>query len=449
MSACRPGPANSRNATRPSVLAPTSMTARSFSMPTTVPLTTAPSCGLPWAKDSSSIFAKSSRDGVAELTAVAMNTPQGTVGAGLSLMAFRAQGPKVEAIFGSRRKAGFAQAAIYLRATVRARDPAIKTMILRPCATKEAGGAGSSSMSETRSAAFPACSDGFDDVDGGPERGVYIQMCGVEQVRIRRCFQGGHRPLAVALVPATDVGQDVGLVDAIPLLPQLEGATARAHLRRCGDEDLHVRVGEDDGSDVATVEHGAGGRASETALKRQHCLAHLGDGRDQRSRRAHRLALERRRGQTGGIDRLGRRHRAIDQPGVEVAQAIVGGKPLAERPLARGRRPVDGDDHERSAPRARIKAEKLGKLVAIMAASSTRTGFSLAKPMTRNAMAMRWSMWVVTVPAPAARPLPCTIRSSRSISKSTPLAARPAATAASRSDSFTRNSLSPRMTVVP
>src|SRR5262249_2727417 len=292
-------------------------------------------------------------------------------------------------------------------------------------------------------------------------------MRGVEQVRIRRGFQGGHRPLAVALVPASDVGQDVGLVDAVPRLPQLEGATARAHLGGCGDEDLHVRGGEDDGSDVATVEHGAGGRASETALKRQHRLAHLGDGRDQPSRPAHRPALEYRPRATGGSARVGgrhrgggfvggvagieqsHRHRAVDHPGVEVAQAIVGGEPPAERPLARGRRPVDGDDHEKSAPRARIKAEKPGKLVAIMAASSTRTGFSLAKPMTRNAMAMRWSMWVVTVPPPDAPPLPCTIRSSPSISTSPPLATRPAATAASRSDSFTRNSLSPRMTVVP
>src|SRR5712691_7186445 len=67
-------------------------------------------------------------------------------GAGLSLMAFRAQGPKVEETFGSRRKAGFAQVAICLRATVRARNPAIKTIISCPCATKEAGGAGSSSI---------------------------------------------------------------------------------------------------------------------------------------------------------------------------------------------------------------------------------------------------------------------------------------------------------------
>src|SRR5215467_8235985 len=382
-------------------------------------------------------------------------------------MAFRAQGPKVEETFGSRRKASFAQAAM---ACVRRSGPVTQRskrgFYVRAPSKKRAEQA-RPPLTETRSAAFPACSDGFDDVDGGPERGVYIQMRGVEQVRIRRGFQGGHRPLAVALVPASDVGQDIGLVDAIPGLLQFDGATVRAHLRRRGDEDLHVRVGEDDGSDVATVEHGAGGRASETALKRQHRLAHLGDGRDQRSRRAHRLALERRLVETGGIDRLGGghraraivggvagieqgfRHRAVDQPGVEVAQAIVGGELLAERPLARGRRPVDRDDHERSAPSPHIKAEKPGKLVAMMAASSTRTGLSLAKPMTRNAMAMRWSMWVVTVPPPAARPLPCTIRSSPSISTSTPFAARPAATAASRSDSFTRNSLSPRMTVVP
>src|SRR6266478_642745 len=58
-------------------------------------------------------------------------------------------------------------------------------------------------------------------------------------------------------------------------------------------------------------------------------------------------------------------------------------------------------------------------------------------------------MWVATVPPPTTRPLPCTIRSSPSISTSTPFAARPSATALSRSDSFTRNSFSPRMTVVP
>ena len=52
--------------TRPSVLAPTSMTARSFSIPTTMPLTTALPADCHWVKDSSSSAAKSSRVGAAD-----------------------------------------------------------------------------------------------------------------------------------------------------------------------------------------------------------------------------------------------------------------------------------------------------------------------------------------------------------------------------------------------
>src|SRR5258707_6634647 len=71
-------------------------------------------------------------------------------------------------------------------------------------------------MSETRSAARPACSDGFDNVDGGPECGVYIQMRGVEQVRIARALQGGGGPLGVALIAAADIGQHVSFGDLFP-----------------------------------------------------------------------------------------------------------------------------------------------------------------------------------------------------------------------------------------
>ena len=82
-------------------------------------------------------------------------------------------------------------------------------------------------------------------------------------------------------------------------------------------------------------------------------------------------------------------------------------------------------------------------------ASSICTGRSLASPITSAAMAMRWSMWVATRPPPAARPLPCTMRSSPSMSAATALARKSVAVAARRSDSFTRSSLSPRITVVP
>ena len=89
-----------------------------------------------------------------------------------------------------------------------------------------------------------------------------------------------------------------------------------------------------------------------------------------------------------GLDQR-HRHRPVDQPGIEVPQPVMGGEPLAERALSGGRRSVDGDDHEQSAPSARIIGTKLGKLVAMNELSSTPTGLSLASPMTRNAMAMR------------------------------------------------------------
>jgi hypothetical protein len=99
-----------------------------------------------------------------------------------------------------------------------------------------------------------------------------------------------------------------------------------------------------------------------------------------RRRRRHRPA--------GGIDeRLG--DGAVDQAGVEMAQAVMGGEFPAERAFARGGRSVDGDDHERSHPSERISSTKSGKLVAMNALSSMRTGLSLASPITSAAMAMR------------------------------------------------------------
>src|SRR5690242_542542 len=116
-------------------------------------------------------------------------------------MAFRAHGPKVPRTFGNRLE----------RKAARRENRAIETMVQIRRTIWEAVGAGSSSTTEARSAPLPACSDGFDNVDGGPECGVYIQMRGVEQVRIRRGLEGGGGPLGVALVAPADVGQHVGL----------------------------------------------------------------------------------------------------------------------------------------------------------------------------------------------------------------------------------------------
>src|SRR5262249_59863798 len=99
--------------------------------------------------------------------------------------------------------------------------------------------------------------------------------------------------------------QDLGLVNAIARLLQLDGTAACSYLRACRDEDFHVRVGKDDGSDVAAIEHGTGRGSSEIALEREHHAAHLRDRRDQRSRLTDGSGLERRLAEPPGTERPG------------------------------------------------------------------------------------------------------------------------------------------------
>ncbi len=61
------------------------------------------------------------------------------------------------------------------------------------------------------------------------------------------------------------------------------------------------------------------------------------------------------------------------------------------------------DRYSNVAPSPSIAGRKVGKLVAIIAVSSTVIGSRLASPMTRKLMAMRWSMWVATRPPPLGR----------------------------------------------
>ena len=89
--------------------------------------------------------------------------------------------------------------------------------------------------------------------------------------------------------------------------------------------------------------------------------------------RAPRRPRPRRASSSSGIaaveQRLG--DGAVEQPGVEMAQAVMRGEPLAERALAGGGRPSMAMIM-RSPRRGRASsAMKTGKLVAINAASST------------------------------------------------------------------------------
>src|SRR5262249_25977157 len=139
------------------------MTARAFSIPTIVPLTTAPSCGLPpWVKASSSIFAKASRVGVAELLAMAMNSPRVRL-----LRKFRAQGRSPAGLSGSRQ-------------SMAARRPSDRNDDCDRAPSGKRSEQAQPPMTEPRSAALPACSDGLDDIAGGPESAGYSQTRGVE-----------------------------------------------------------------------------------------------------------------------------------------------------------------------------------------------------------------------------------------------------------------------------
>ena len=162
-----------------------------------------------------------------------------------------------------------------------------------------------------------------------------------------------------------------------PAGPNSSGPPARPHLRRRGDEDLHVGVREDHGADVAAVEHGAragvrpkscwksssaartSGKAEtiEAASPISWLLSAASSNRAGSSARAAATARAAIVEPLAGVEqRL--RHRPVEQPGVEMAQPVMGGEPLAERALAGRRRSVDGDDHDRSALRGRASSAR-------------------------------------------------------------------------------------------
>ena len=164
----RPGPANSRTGTRPSVFRPTSMTARSFSIPTTVPLMTEPSCRLPcerFVQQRGEIFARRRGSGSDSHEISCCGAPA------VGLRAYQKLGP--EAPHDLRRPpddpAGRRETVLsdticsIRRPTQRARERGF-VLQRRGAFNRALGPLGS-----------------LDDLDGGPDGGVYIEMRGVEQ----------------------------------------------------------------------------------------------------------------------------------------------------------------------------------------------------------------------------------------------------------------------------
>src|SRR6476619_4322043 len=98
----------------------------------------------------------------------------------------------------------------------------------------------------------------IDQLDGCPERGVYIQIRGVEQDRAFGTDKRGGRAIRVTLVASADIVEDFGLGNRASGLRALTESATCALLGSGGDEQLHVGIGANHRADVAAVEHGAG-----------------------------------------------------------------------------------------------------------------------------------------------------------------------------------------------
>src|SRR5262245_35501886 len=252
----------------------------------------------------------------------------------------------------------------------------------------------------------------IDQIDSCLERGVYIQIRGVEQDCVFGAFERRCGAAFIALVAALDVGQHFGFGNGNAGTFQLAITPPRPLLCARRHKQLHIGVGANHCADIAAVEHRARFTPREGALVIAKRLSHLGLTCNDRGRFTEapvdqrgiiqRLEIELLRRTEGGCrirwtcspcQRVAR-NGAVELAGVEMSKRIMGGDALAERTLPRGCRSVDGDDHaqpliENSAPSFVISFAKSGKLVAIMLASSTVTGSRAARPSVRKAMAMR------------------------------------------------------------
>src|SRR4029077_7167406 len=119
-------------------------------------------------------------------------------------------------------------------------------------------------------------------------------------------------------------------------------------------------------------------------------------------------------GRIAGLVEDEKRDRSVQRARVEMREPEAVGEAARQRALSRSRRAVDRDNKgvnrhyspRMTAPSPLISATKPGKLVAIGAASSLRTGRRGRGARTRNAIASRSSSCVsITAPPPGGPPL--------------------------------------------
>src|SRR5262245_24704086 len=133
---------------------------------------------------------------------------------------------------------------------------------------------------------------GLDDVDGGPDCRVYIQMRCIEQVRIWRTFQWCRGAGLVAFIALKNIRQHCGFIDIPPLRAVFGRAAAGAYLRAGGDESLNVGIGADDGANVTAIENRPWRGGGKLALEGKQGGADLRNGRHDRCSFADSVGLE-------------------------------------------------------------------------------------------------------------------------------------------------------------
>src|SRR5512145_3302088 len=297
---------------------------------------------------------------------------------------------------------------------------------------------------------------------------------------VRRHPQGGKLPRAVLDVAAEHVPVHLLERDAVPH-PFLEKAPPRALGRGGVEKELGLRAGEHDGARVAPLGDDAP-LLPELPLEGDHRLAHRPVRRDRRraqadlgrpDRPAHVLpreeepqlpalppAFHRQAGAQGPEPRrVGPRHagplrrkghRPVHRPRVEADQAGPLGQQARDGRLAGPRRAVDRDDGpSRHVETSRSRSKKPGNEVPTHAVSATSKGTPEAAESTARDIAIRWSPWLSACPSGSIRAGPFTQRPSGYSPQETPSAASSATIAPIRSDSLTRSSPAPRISVRP
>ncbi len=241
---------------------------------------------------------------------------------------------------------------------------------------------------------------------------IGIQIGGVEWDGVGGGLQWRGFSGRVAIVAGRHLALDHRQIDRGAAFPQFLPAARGARGQAGRDEQLYGRIGEDDGADVATVQHRAA-CGSEIPLECEQGGADARDGGDRRGRGVGGGSSQIVPIQVPGPKLAGRTFRcrgiggiatgiqdeaadrAIQQAGVEMGQAERVCQPTRQRALAGRRRTVDRNDRPgrhaaaRSAPAWFIRATKPGKLVSMKAPSSTVTGWSVASPRTSAAIAIR------------------------------------------------------------